>query len=351
MTLAKERIKAPVTPAQMQALIDRLPRVPCAYKNTPLEECPRFAAALGTTANIFVKRDDLTGPAFGGNKVRNLEFRLADALEQKADTLILGVDILSNSARQTASIANRYGLRYILVLVGERPPDPPQGNLLIDRILGAEIHYVPDTAAQRRKMEEIAEQETARGHSPYIMTYAPIFAQASAVAYVECTMEILAQLKERGLDRLDYLYMSSSSKGIAGPLLAVKALGLSTTVVSIPPRSTEGRAYEAAAKIANDTAELLGLDLRVEPSDLQHRDEYGDPGYGITNEQALEAMKLLARSQGILVDPVYTGKAVAGMIGDVRSGFVKPGSTAVYVHTGGLPLIFDHNADVMPILS
>src|ERR687886_1011890 len=127
MTLAKELVKTPVTPEQMQALIDRLPRVPVAYKNTPLEECPRFAAALGTTANLFVKRDDLTGPAFGGNKVRNLEFRLADALRQQADTIILGVDILSNSARQTAAAANRFGLACILVLTGSQAADPPQG--------------------------------------------------------------------------------------------------------------------------------------------------------------------------------------------------------------------------------
>src|SRR5919109_4262697 len=120
--MVQQLLATPVTPAQLQALIDRLPRVPVAYKNTPLEECPRFAEALGTTARIFVKRDDLTGVAFGGNKVRNLEFRLADALRQQADTLILGVDILSNSARQTAGAANKLGLRYILVLVGEAPP-------------------------------------------------------------------------------------------------------------------------------------------------------------------------------------------------------------------------------------
>ena len=342
----------PVSEAQLAGAIARLPRVPVvAVKPTPLEECPRFAAALGTTARIFVKRDDLTGVGFGGNKVRNLEFRLAEALAQGADTLILGVDILSNSARQTAAAANRLGLKYVLVLVGERPPDPPQGNLLLDRLLGAEIHFAPDVPAQQETMRRLAEELRAAGRRPYVMTDSPIFAQAAAAAYVECTLEILGQLRERGLGPPDHLYISSSGKGVAGPLLAVKALGLPTTVVSVPPRNTGGEAYAAAAAVANDTAALLGLGVRVRPEDLQHRDELGDPGYGVTNARALEAIKLLARTEGILTDPVYTGKAVAGLVDDVRKGRIGPSDTAVYVHTGGLPLIFDHNADVLPILS
>jgi 1-aminocyclopropane-1-carboxylate deaminase/D-cysteine desulfhydrase-like pyridoxal-dependent ACC family enzyme len=342
----------PITEAQLQAAIDRLPRVPVvAVRPTPLEECPRFAAALGTPARLFVKRDDLTGVGFGGNKVRNLEFRLAEALAQEADTLILGVDVLSNSARQTAAAANRLGLAYVLVLVGSPPPDPPQGNLLLDRLLGAEIHFVPDAAAQLEKMQALARALREAGRRPYIMTDSPVFAQAAAAAYAECTLEILAQLRERGLGPPDRLYISSSGKGVAGPLLAVRALGLPTAVVSVSPRNTQARAPAAAAQVANETAALLGLEARVAPEDLQHRDEYGDPGYGITNPQALEAIKLLARSEGILTDPVYTGKAVAGLVGDVRRGLVGPRDTVVYVHTGGLPLLFDHSADVLPVLS
>jgi 1-aminocyclopropane-1-carboxylate deaminase/D-cysteine desulfhydrase-like pyridoxal-dependent ACC family enzyme len=349
--MAQQTLTAPVTPAQLQALIDRLPRVSIAYKNTPLEECPRFAAALGTRARIFIKRDDLTGVGFGGNKVRNLEFRMADALEKRADTLILGVDILSNSARQTASVANRFGMKYILVLVGDEPAGPPQGNLLLDRILGAEIHYVASVEEQQAAMRAIAEQLTAQGRRPYIMTFNPIFSQAAAVAYVECTLEVLSQLQALGIAAPDYLYISSSGKGVAGPLLAVKALGLATKVVSVPPRNTNGRAIAGATKVANDTADLLGLDVRVTPEDVHHRDRYGDPGYGVPSPESLEAVQILARSQGVLVDPVYTGKAVAGLIGDVRAGIVGPQDTVVYIHTGGLPLIFDHNTELLPILS
>jgi D-cysteine desulfhydrase/L-cysteate sulfo-lyase len=349
--MVQQLLATPVTPAQLQVLIDRLPRVPVAYKNTPLEECPRFAEALGTTARIFVKRDDLTGVAFGGNKVRNLEFRLADALRQQADTIILGVDILSNSARQTAAAANRFGLACILVLTGSQAADPPQGNLLIDRLLGAEVHVVPDVESQRATMQARADALAAQGRRPYIMTFSSMFNQAAVVAYAECTLEILAQLQALGLGAPDYIYISSSGKGVAGPLLAVKALGLPTKVVSVPPRNTHGRAYEEAAHVCNDAAELLGLDGRITPAEVSHRDAYGDPGYGIPNPETLEAIKLLARTQGLLLDPVYTGKAVAGLIGDVRTGLIGPSDIVVYIHTGGLPLIFDHNTELMPILS
>lgn len=340
----------PITAAQLQSAIDRLPRVQLAYKPTPLEECPRFAVTLGTAARIFVKRDDLTGVAFGGNKVRNLEFRLAEALEHRADTLILGVDVLSNSARQTAGAANRLGLHCILVLIGEPPAGPPQGNLLIDRLLGAEIHFVADAAAQRVQMQALADRFAAEGYRPYVMTSRPIFNQAAALAYAECMLEILSQLQQRGLGPPDHIYISSSGKGVAGLLLAVKALHLRTTVVSAPPRHTRGQAYADAVQVANDVAALLKLDVRITPDDLKHRDEYGEPAYGVPNEEALEAISLLARTEGILTDPVYTGKAVAALIGDIRKRRIRPRQTVVYVHTGGLPLIFDHNADLLPIL-
>src|SRR5262249_28754564 len=154
-------------------------------------------------------------------------------------------------------------------------PDPPQGNLLLDRLLGAEVHFVPDEAAQQAKMQALARDLRAAGRRPYVMTDSPVFARAAAAAYAECTLEILAQLRTRGLGPPDRLYISSSGKGVAGLLLAVKALGLATTVVSVSPRNTQGRAPGAAAQVANDTAALLGLEVHVAPEDLQHRDAFG----------------------------------------------------------------------------
>ena len=339
-----------ISSQELQARINALPRIKVAYKQTPLEQCPRLAAALGTTAPLFIKRDDLTGVAFGGNKVRNLEFRLAEAIERQADTLILGVDILSNSARQTAGVASRLGLELILVLTGAPPPPPYQGNLLIDQILGAEIHFVPDHAAQAAKMEELEEQLTRVGRRPFVMTASPLFRQASALAYAECTLEILAQLAQAGRT-LDWLYMTSSGKGIAGPALAVRALGLSTRVVSVSPANTHGRTPEIGAQIANETAALLGLGVILSPADFIHHDEYGDPGYGVVTPAGVEAMRLLATTEGILADPVYTGKALAGMFGDIRQGRIGRDETVVFVHTGGLPLIFNRAAEISAMLA
>lgn len=338
-----------VSAEELQARINALPRVDVVYKQTPLERCPRLAAALGTTAALFVKRDDLTGVALGGNKLRNLEFRLAEAIEHQADTLILGVDILSNSARQTAGIANRLGLKLILVLTGE-PQFPYQGNLLVDQILGAEIHFVPDHTAQQAKMEELAEAQRRAGHRPYIMTTSPLFQQASALAYAECTLEIVTQLAQVGRS-LDWLYMTSSGKGIAGPMLAVKALGLSTRVVSVSPANTHGRSPEIAAQVASETAALLNLSLSFSPSDFIHHDDFGGPGYGVVTQEGVDAMRLMATTEGILADPVYTGKCLAGLFADIRSGRIGSDETVVFVHTGGQPLIFNRAAEIMEMMA
>lgn len=334
-----------ISRADLQRHIDALPRIQLAYKNTPLEECSRFAAALETSAQILVKRDDLTGVAFGGNKLRNLEFRLAEAINRQADTLILGVDILSNSARQTAGAAARLGLQLILVLVGEKPAGAYQGNLLVDKLLGAEIHFVKNRTAQDEKMQMIEEKLLQAGARPYVMTFSPIFEQASAIAYAECTLEILQQLEQKGLS-LDWLYMSSSGKGIAGPLLAVKALGLATKVVSVSPANTEGHAIVKAVQVANDAAARLGLDVRISETDLRHHDGYAGPGYGVPTAEGVAAMRLIARTEGLITDPVYTGKALAGLVDDIRAGVIQSQDTVVFVHTGGQPLIFDNAAAI-----
>jgi D-cysteine desulfhydrase/L-cysteate sulfo-lyase len=342
-------LTTPITAAKLQSRIDVLPRIQVAYKDTPLERCPRFAAALGTAATVYIKRDDMTGIALGGNKLRNLEFRLAEAVERQADTLILGVDILSNSARQTAGIAAKLGMQLILVLTGEEPSGAYQGNLLIDYILGAEIHFVANHDAQQEKMHELEAEARAAGRKPCIMTASPLFAQASAIAYAECTLEIVRQLAAQGRT-LDWLYMTSSGKGIAGPLLAVNALGLPTRVVSVSPSNTQGRAVGIALQVAHEAAQLLGLEVTVSAADLLHHDAYAGEGYGIPTAAGVAAMRLLGTTEGLVADPVYTGKCLAGLIDDLRSGRIRAGETVVFVHTGGQPLLFNRAAEVMALL-
>ena len=215
---------APAAPTfdEVRAKIARIPRVSIAIRPTPMVEAPNLARALGGP-RIFVKRDDLTGVALGGNKLRNLEFRLARTMAERPDVVLVGLDLQSNSARQTVGACNRLGLRTVLVLEGARPREV-QGNLLVDYLLGAEIHFAPDRAEQRRMLDRLAEECRQRGERPHILNDNPMFDVASAIAYLETTMEMLDQLRAAGTAPT-VLYMSSSGKGQAGLELARSAVG------------------------------------------------------------------------------------------------------------------------------
>ena len=191
----------------------RASRAGSALTPTPLQEAPNLTRALGGP-RIFIKRDDLTGVAFGGNKLRNLEFRLARTMAEKPDTVIVGLDLQSNSARQTIGACNKLGLKTILVLEGEKP-DVVQGNLLVDYLLGAEVVFAPTREAQRATLDEQPRRVRAAGGRPHILNDNPMFDVASALAYLETTLEMLEQLAPMGV-RPDALYMSSSGKGQAG---------------------------------------------------------------------------------------------------------------------------------------
>src|SRR2546425_1258565 len=187
----------PFTGEELRARIAKTPRVKLAFLPTPLQHCPRLSADLGV--DLWVKRDDLTGLAFGGNKTRNLEFRMAEALEAGADVLVFGVEITSNSARQTAAAANALGLPLVLVLRGA-PEGEPQGNLLVNLLLGAEVRLVdvPSFNALGPVLERVAEELRTRGRRPFVLNHARMFARASALAYVESLLEILEQMATAG---------------------------------------------------------------------------------------------------------------------------------------------------------
>ena len=339
--------RLPLTAAQLRALIAGVPRVRLAHTPTPLEELPRLSEALGGP-RILVKRDDLTGLAFGGNKVRNLEFRLAEALAAGADTLVFMVDVLSNSARQTAAAANRFGIATVLVLRG-RPPERETGNLLVDRLLGAEILFADDAAGQRRLADDAVDRLRAAGRRPFVLNDSPLFGVGAALAYADAALELLDQLAERGIGPEGlHLYMSSSGKGQPGLELAVRALGLPVHVTGVRVVDTDACAH--VARGLGEAAAFLGLDLPVAPEQIDNRADQVGPGYGLPSEAGLEAMRLAARADGLLLDPVYTAKAFAALIGDARSGRLTPADTAVFVHTGGLPLIFNLAEELGPAL-
>jgi D-cysteine desulfhydrase/L-cysteate sulfo-lyase len=319
--------------------IGRLPRVAIALKRTPLHEAPNLARVLGGPC-IFIKRDDLTGVAFGGNKLRNLEFRLAHALKDKPDTVIVGLDIQSNSARQTVGACNKLGLRTILVLEG-KPSQTIQGNLLVDYLLGAEVHFAPDAKAQRAKLDELAEAVRRAGGRPHILNDNPMFDVASAVAYLEVTLEILEQMDELGAAPTG-IYMSSSGKGQAGIILGQRLTNAGFQMYGITATS-EFHVPSRTAAIANETAKVLGLDIVIDENEVDNDTGFVGDRYGVPSEAGNEAVRLFAATEGVVLDPIYTGKAAAGMIAHIRAGRYSKDDVLVFVHTGGTPAVFTWN--------
>ena len=324
--------------ADIRQRIGKIPRVDIAIKNTPLIEAPNLAKQLGGP-RIFVKRDDLTGVALGGNKLRNLEFRLARTMADKPDVVIVGLDLQSNSARQTVGACNKLGLSTILVLEGKRP-EQVQGNLLIDYLMGAEIHFARDKLEQRSLLDSLAADCKARGRKPHILNDNPMFDVASALAYIETLIEIHQQLSAVGTSATA-LYMSSSGKGGAGFEIARKLFG--GFMVHCVTATSEFDVPSRTAGIANQTCEALGIDLRLTPADITNFDGFVGERYGVPSEAGNEATRLFARHEGIVLDPIYTGKAAAGMIAHIRDGRFKRDDVVVFVHTGGFPAVFTWN--------
>ena len=327
-----------MTTKDIRARIAKVPRVSLACLPTPLQEAKQLSKVLGGP-RIFVKRDDLTGVAFGGNKTRNLEFRLAADKASAADTIVMELDQQSNSARQTVGCCNRLGKGTILILEGSAPENI-QGNLLVDHLLGAEVRFASSRSEQKRMSQEAVERERAAGRAPCLLNDIPMFDEGSAIAYLECTCEIVEALDAQSLAP-ECIYMSSSGKGQAGLVLAQQLLGefqvrgiTATNEFDIPPRGAE---------IANRAARTLGLDLPVSPALFFNDDSFVGENYGIPSEAGNEAVRLFARTEGIVLDPVYTGKAAAGMIEHIRRGDFNSKDIVVFVHTGGTPAIFTHN--------
>jgi 1-aminocyclopropane-1-carboxylate deaminase/D-cysteine desulfhydrase-like pyridoxal-dependent ACC family enzyme len=338
----------PVTTAALRESIARLPRFPLAHLPTPLEEAPRLSAALGGP-RIFVKRDDATGLAFGGNKTRHNEFLLADALARGADLFVWGAGVQSNNCRQTAAACAKAGLDCHLVLGRGRPakgPDEVQGNLLLDHLLGASYEIVDESVgpALDARIAERAARFRAAGRRVY--SWEPrIVKPLAAVSYVLCLIEIVEQAAAAGFNPAAIYVCSAGSTG-SGVALGAAALGLDLPVRSIAPIRWESDTQADMAEIANEAAELIGLDTRLNRSDIELSHDHIGPGYGLASDDCLEALTLLARTEGILVDTVYTGKALAGLITDIRAGAFTRDDCVVFIHTGGTPVLFASNREL-----
>jgi L-cysteate sulfo-lyase len=333
--------------AALQARIDAEPRLRLAHLPTPLEACPRLSAALGGP-EIWLKRDDLTGLAFGGNKTRQLEFVFAEVLAEGADTVVAGAYTQSNWCRQMTAAASKLGLEVSLVLLhGEKGP-ALQGNLLLDRLMGAEVTVVDLDSMERLTplLEAKAEELERAGRRPYILApFAVDRLALGAIGYVNAALELDAQLDEAGIDP-DWLYLCGANMTPAGMALGLRALGRRTRLVNVAPiRWSEPRALDIA-RIANATAKRLGLDIEIAPGQIESHDDYIGERYGVVTEGGREAMQLLARTEAVILDPVYSSKAMAGLIDHIRKGRIGRGETVVFLHTGGTPALFAYAADL-----
>lgn len=339
--------RQPITRAQLRELIGKLPRVELAHKPTPLEACPRLSEALGGP-RILIKRDDCTGLAFGGNKARQLEFTLGEAMARGADLIIHGAASQSNHCRQAVAAAAKLGLKTVLVLARDANSVPIQGNLLLDYILGAEVRLVeasgPGPGLNEIK-KEVAEEYRGQGYNPFVIA-PPISTTLGAVAYADCLVETCDQLYERGI-QVDYVVVSSAGATQSGLVLANKATGAGLKIIGIAPIRWPYDTATDMAETANRVAERLDLELTVEPEEVYNTDAYVGEAYGIVTREGVEALRLMACTEGIILDPSYTAKALAGLMDLVQRGEIESDATVIFLHTGGTPALFAYAEELL----
>jgi L-cysteate sulfo-lyase len=333
----------PLSPTALKSRLATFPRTKLAFLPTPLEACAQLSRELGGP-EIFIKRDDMTGLAFGGNKTRQLEFVFGEVLASGADTVVAGAYTQSNWCRQITAAARKYGLEPVLVLAQGIKGTQLQGNLLLDVLMGADITVVPvlDEKLQPHLEAKVLQLQRA-GRKPYLISSFETRTQSlAALGYVEAVLEICDQLGRAP----DHIYVAGSEMSPAGLMTGVHALGLATRVTSISPIVYPESRQAEIARICNAIAKRLRLDLEFEPHDILVDDAYIGEAYGIVSEAGREAMHLLATSEGLILDPVYTSKGMAGLIDHIRRGKLMKGETAVFVHTGGLPALFAYAQDL-----
>jgi D-cysteine desulfhydrase len=307
-------------------------RLNFAHLPTPIEPLPRLSDILGGP-RLLVKRDDLTGLAFGGNKTRKLEFLVAEARDRGAKTLISGGALQSNHCRQTAAAAAQFGFKCVLVLTGE--PKQPSANLLLDELFGAEIVYVAERKDRDRILQQTFDRAAGDGMKPYLVPYGGS-SPTGALGYAFAVKELMEQ------DRpTDWIVFATSSGGThAGLLLGQRVFGYEGRVLGISIDESEEWLKEHVSDLASLASEKLGRRIEFSHDNVLANANYCPAGYGVLTRQEREAVRLFATCEGLLLDPVYTGRAAAGMIDLIRNGFFKRNETVLFLHTGGQPALF-----------
>ncbi|MBV9045882.1 MAG: D-cysteine desulfhydrase [Alphaproteobacteria bacterium] len=322
----------------------RFPRVRLAHLPTPLEPLDRLSKHLGGP-RLWIKRDDCTGLSTGGNKTRKLEFLMGDALAKGADTVITQGATQSNHARQTAAAAAKLGLECYILLEDRTGYQSPEythnGNVLLDRLHGATISKRPGGADMNAEMEELAEQLRSKGRRPYIIPGGGSNI-VGALGYANCALELLAQANEMHL-KIDHIVHATGSAGTqAGFVAGLVALNADIPVLGISVRAPKEKQEQSVFDLAAKTAEHIGATGTLKREHIVANSDYVGPGYGLPTPGMVEAVKLLAQMEGILLDPVYTGKGMAGLIDHVRKGAFSKDANIVFLHTGGSAGLFGY---------
>jgi L-cysteate sulfo-lyase len=329
----------------------RFPRVHFAHLPTPLEPMANLTRLLGGPS-LFVKRDDCTGLATGGNKTRKLEFLIGDALRLGADTLITHGAVQSNHVRQTAAAACRFGLRCEALLERRVPGHGPEyeatGNVLLDRLLKARLHLVAAGTDMDAACAEVAEAVRRRGGRPYIIPGGGSNA-IGALGYVDAGLELLQQANARDL-RTDGVIVGTGSTGTqAGLVCGLEGANAGIDVLGICVRRPQAPQEEAVHQTASATALHLGIKGGIDRARVMANGDYVGLGYGIPTAGTLEAIRIAAEQEGLLLDPVYTGKAMAGLIDLCRQGFFAKDQNIVFLHTGGSAALFAYESKLATV--
>lgn len=325
----------------------RFPRVKLGHGPTPFEHMPNLSKHLGGP-NLYIKRDDCTGLASGGNKTRKLEFLIAEALEQGADTVITQGATQSNHARQTAAAAVKVGLDCKILLeqrvVGAGEEYDESGNVLLDKLLGASIvSRHPAGTNMQEAMETLADELRGQGKKPYVIPGGgsnPV----GALGYVVCAQELLTQSFDTGV-RIDHVVHATGSTGTqAGLVVGFQATNSGIPVLGISVRAAQQQQEENVYKLVQSTAKLLGMEMEIPRSAVVANGDYVGKGYGQPTPEMVEAVQLAARFEGILLDPVYSGKGMAGLIGLIKAGRFSKDDNVVFIHTGGSIALFGYRS-------
>ena len=331
---------------------ERFPRVPLCHRPTPIEPMDRLSEKLGGP-RLFIKRDDCTGLAGGGNKTRKLEFLVGEALAQNADILVTQGAVQSNHVRQTAAAACHVGLKCHALLerrVPDRDPDYEEtGNVFLDRLFGATFEFRPTGLDMNAEAAAAAELLRTDGHRPYFIPGGGSNT-TGAIGYASCAQEIAHQSLESGLN-FDWLVTATGSTGTqAGLVAGFHAIGHNMPVLGISVRQSRERQVAALHSLARQTIDKLG-GSPVPVGKILVDDGYVGDGYGIPAESTFEAITLAARLEGILLDPVYSGKGMAGLVGLVRQAFFKPSDNILFLHTGGAQALFAYETQILATMN